>query len=85
MERSMSGEPESLMLVFLRRLDVKMDGLAEAVADLKHRMTAVEIQLGSMASTEQSHYASLALRLDRHEARLERIERRLDLVDGPAA
>ena len=81
----MSDQPDNLMLVFLRRLDVKMDGLVQDIAELKHRMTAVEIQLGSMASTEQSHYASLALRLDRHETRLERIERRLDLVEGPPA
>jgi hypothetical protein len=81
----MSDQPDNLMLVFLRRLDAKMDGLVQDVAELKHRMTAVEIQLGSMASTEQSHYASLALRLDRHETRLERIERRLDLVETPAA
>jgi hypothetical protein len=81
----MSDQPESLMLVFLRRLDAKMDGLVQDIAELKYRMTAVEIQLGSMASTDQSHYASLALRLDRHEARLERIERRLDLVEAPTA
>jgi hypothetical protein len=80
----MSDQPENLMLVFLRRLDAKMDGLVHDVTDLKHRMTAVEIQIGSMASTEQSHYASLALRLDRTDARLERIERRLDLTEAPA-
>jgi len=79
-----SDQPENILLVFLRRLDAKMDGLAQDIADLKHRMTAVEIQLGSMASTEQSHYASVALRLDRQDARLERIERRLDLTDAPA-
>lgn len=61
-----------------------MDSLSQDIADLKHRMTAVEIQLGSMASTEQSHYASLAMRLDRHDARLERIERRLDLAEASA-
>ena len=80
----MSGEPENLLLVYLRRLDVKMDGLVEDVRDLKQRMTAVEIQLGTIVSTEQSHYASLAARLDRHDARLERIERRLDLADAVA-
>ena len=80
----MSAEPENLMLVFLGRLDVKMDGIVHDIADLKHRTTAVEIRLGSMAATEQSHYASLAIRLDRHDARLERIERRLDLADVPA-
>jgi len=48
-------------------------------------MTAVEVQLGSMASTELSHYASLVTRLDRHDARLERIERRLDLAEASAS
>jgi hypothetical protein len=81
----MSDQPENLMLVYLRRLDAKMDSLAADIADLKQRMTAVEIQLGSMASTEQSHYASLAMRLDRHDARLERIERRLDLAEAPVS
>jgi hypothetical protein len=80
----MSDDPENLMLIFLRRLDGKMDGLIQDVADLKLRMTAVEILLGAMAATEQSHYASLATRLDRHDGRLGRIERRLDLAETPA-
>jgi hypothetical protein len=78
----MSDQPENLMLIYLRRLDSKMDSLAQDMTDVKHRMTAVEVQLGGMASTEQSHYASLATRLDRHDARLERIERRLDLAEA---
>jgi len=78
----MSDQPENLTLIFLRRLDSKMDSLSQDIADLKQRMTAVEIQLGSIASTELSHYASLAMRLDRHDARLERIERRLDLAEA---
>jgi hypothetical protein len=81
----MSDQPENLTLIFLRRLDSKMDSLAQDFADLTHRMTAVEIQLGSMASTEQSHYASLAMRLDRHDARVESIERRLDLAEASAS
>jgi len=81
----MSDQPENLTLIFLRRLDSKMDSLSQDIADLKHRMTAVEIQLGSMASTEQNHYGSLAMRLDRHDARLERIDRRLDLAEASAS
>jgi hypothetical protein len=81
----MSDQPENLTLIFLRRLDSKMDSLSQDIADLKHRMTAVGIQLGSMASTEQIHHASLAMRLDRHDARLERIERRLDLAEASAS
>ncbi|MEC8793985.1 MAG: hypothetical protein VXX53_09315 [Pseudomonadota bacterium] len=38
----MSIEPENLVLEMLRRLDGKVDRLAEDVADLKTRMTAVE-------------------------------------------
>jgi hypothetical protein len=36
-----------------------------------------------MASRERSHYASLATRFDRHDAGVERIERRLDLAEAP--
>jgi len=50
----MSDQPENLMLVFLRRLDAKMDGLIDDVRDLKHRMTTVEQQLGGLAATESA-------------------------------
>jgi outer membrane murein-binding lipoprotein Lpp len=80
----MPDDPENLVLVFLRRIDAKVDRLGEDVQDLKHRMTTLEQQVGALAATEASHYAGLASRLDRVEARLDRIERRLDLVDAPA-
>lgn len=80
----MSDQQENLTLIYLRRLDSKIDSLSQDIADLKHRMTAVEVQLGSMASTGLSHDASLAMRLDRHDARLGRIERRLDLAEVSA-
>ena len=68
----MTPEPENLVLEMLRRLDGKVDRLAEDVADLKTRMTAVEEGL-----------AGVNRRLDRVEARVERIERRLDLAGAP--
>ena len=68
------------MLVYLSRLDTKIDGLIADVRDLKHRMTAVEIQLGQLTATESSHYASTALRLDRIEVRLDRLERQADIL-----
>jgi phage shock protein A len=80
----MSDEPEDIVLVFLRRLDAKMDRLGEDLTDVKHRLTALEIQVAQLTSTEASHYASTASRLDRLEARIERIERRLDLIATPA-
>ena len=65
----MSDEPDSLILVYLRRLDVKMDVLSADMRDVKQHLTALEIQ-----------YVSLATRLDRLDARMERVERRLDIV-----
>ncbi len=71
----MSGQPDNLMLVFLQRLDTKMDWVLEEVQDLKLRMTTVEIQVSQQVATESSHYVSLATRLDRIEGRLDRLER----------
>lgn len=79
----MSDEPENLMLIFLRRLDAKMDRVLEDVGDARHRLTTLEIQVSQLTSTEASHYAGTAQRLDRVEQRLDRIERRLDLVVTP--
>ena len=79
----MSDEPENLTLIFLRRLDAKMDRVLEDMGDLRHRLTTLEIQVSQLASTEASHYAGTAMRLDRVEQRLDRIERRLDLVATP--
>ncbi len=75
----MSDQPENLTLVYLRRLDGKMDQVIESLGDLKRRVTALEIQVGNLAATEMSHYANTNLRIDHLESRLERIERRLDL------
>ena len=43
------------MLVYLRRLDSKMDMVIESLGDLKRRVTALEIQVGNLATTEMSH------------------------------
>ncbi len=67
----MVDEPESLMLVMLRRIESKLDRVIDDVQDLKVRMTAVEEAL-----------VGVHRRLDRLEVRVERIERRLDLVDA---
>lgn len=65
----MTEEPENLMLVYLRRLDSKMDRLIDDVSDLKSRMTGVEEAV-----------AGQSRRIDRVESRLDHIERRLDLA-----
>jgi len=68
----MAAEPDSLVLVYLRRIDEKVDRLTAVVHDLKSRMTALEENL-----------AGVQRRIDRLELRVERIERHLDLVDTP--
>ena len=68
----MAEEPDNLTLVYLRRLDQKMDRVLEDVQDLKVRMTHVEEGL-----------AGVNRRLDRMDTRPDKVERRLELVDGP--
>ena len=67
----MMPEPDNVALVYLRRIDEKVDRVIEDVRDIKFRVTNLkEGQAG-------------ILRLDRVDARLDRIERRLDLVELP--
>jgi hypothetical protein len=51
-----------------------------AVRDFKHRLTTLELQVTNLASTESSHYAGLAIRMDRTDDQLDRIEQRLEIV-----
>ena len=68
----MVDEPDNLILQLLRRVDAKIDRMAEDIQDLKLRMTHVEEGL-----------AGVNRRLDRLELRVDRIERRLELADAP--
>jgi hypothetical protein len=65
----MSGEPDNLVLVYLRRLDEKIDRLIGDVQDLKHRVALIDGQMASI----RGDMAAMSLRTDR-------IERRLDLA-----
>ena len=68
----MTGQPDNLMPVYLRRIDEKVDRLRDDVREPKGRMAAVEENL-----------AGVHRRIDRVELRIERTERRLDLADAP--
>jgi hypothetical protein len=65
----MSDEPDSLVLVCLRRLDTKMDGLAADMVEVKERLGLLEAQ-----------YSSISRRTDRVSGDLEQIKRRLDIA-----
>ena len=69
---TITDAPDSLALPYLRRIDENADRLTVDMQDLKHRMTALEIQVAGQSA-----------RLDRIEVRLDRIERRLELAPAP--
>jgi hypothetical protein len=68
----MADEPDNIVLIYLRRIDEKLDRVVDDVRDLKVGVTGLEEGL-----------AGVNRRLDRADARLDRIERRLDLVELP--
>ena len=69
----MSGEPENIVLVYLRRLDAKMDRVIEEVQDVKQRLSALQIGQARLRQDVAELYSSYA----------GVIERRLDLVEPP--
>jgi len=80
----MADEPENIFLVYLRRLDEKMDGVAGDLRDVKDRLSALEIgqagifrQAAALAETD----ARLQASFDRLRDEIGRIKRRLDLGD----
>ncbi len=76
MERQMSDAPDNLMLVYLRRIDEKLDRLADSVADLSRRVTSLETKVALL----HGDFAAQSERIDRVVLRLDRIERRMDIV-----
>jgi chromosome condensin MukBEF ATPase and DNA-binding subunit MukB len=68
----MADDPDNLVLVYLRRLDEKVDRIGDDVRELKGRMTALEESV-----------VGVQRRMDRLDLRLDRVEKRLDLADLP--
>jgi L-rhamnose isomerase len=68
----MAESPDNLVLVYLRRLDEKVDLVIDRLHEPTNRVGMLETQ-----------YASLSNRLDRIDVRLDRIERRLELTPIP--
>jgi hypothetical protein len=67
----MTDDVANLILERLRPIDAKLDTVIDETRELRLRVTAIEVQIGATSS-----------HLDRLDARVARIERRLDLVDG---
>ena len=81
----MTDETSSLILEHLRHIRARVDGLAEGMTELKHRMTALEGAMGlvkrEVAFGDETD-ARQQVTLDRLAERIERIERRLELSDA---
>ena len=73
------NKPENIPLVYLRRIDEKVDRVAADIQDLKGRVTSVEERLAGV----ELPIAGTNRRIDRVEERLDRIEKRLDLTEAP--
>lgn len=72
----MGGESDNLILVYLRRVHEKLDRLALAVGDLGRCVTSLETKVVLL----HGDFAAQSERIDRIEVRLDRIERRLEVV-----
>jgi outer membrane murein-binding lipoprotein Lpp len=72
----MADEPEKLVLVYLRRLDEKMDRVLGDIQDLKHRVTSLERQAADM----RVDMVAMSTCMNRIEMRLDRMECRSDLA-----
>jgi hypothetical protein len=85
----MSDTPDNNVLDYLReqfsRTNLKLDDLRADMAEVKQRLTTVEIQVGNLSGAESSHYGQTMQRLGRIVGDIARIKIRLDLVEAPAA
>ncbi len=63
------------------RLDVRVDRLHDDMMDVKVRLTQIDATIGNWAGT----IAIQSGRQDRFEARIELIEKRLELRDGSSS
>ncbi len=80
----MSDQPDNLVLVYLRRIDERLERMEADLQDVKRRLTALEESQARMhqdVAGVRGDYAGLQLRMDRFDDRLARIERRLDLTE----
>ncbi len=79
----MSDSSQNLVLEHLRHIHDAVDSLREDARELKHRLSAAELGLAGVrrevAALAEAD-ALLGVRTDRFEDRLERIERRLDIL-----
>lgn len=75
----MADEPINLVLEHLRAMRADMTAMRDELREVKARLTAVETVLITLAGS----MVRMQHTLDAHGDRLERIEKRLGLIDEP--
>jgi hypothetical protein len=72
------AETDNIVREYLRHIRGAIDGLRDDMCEVKPRLGILENRHANL----EIQYASVSNRLDRRDARIERIERRLDLTDA---
>jgi tetrahydromethanopterin S-methyltransferase subunit G len=72
----MTDEPDSLVLRYLRKLDEKIDRIDERQQETNGELRSIKTHMSAFLQSELAQDGSLASIL----ARLDKIERRLDLT-----
>jgi hypothetical protein len=80
----MTGETENLILEHLRLLRSGQEELLSEVSEIKKRLTTIDGSL-ALVRTDIAQLHTMYAGLNRRMDRVERIERRLDLVEEPQA
>ncbi|MBV8845306.1 MAG: hypothetical protein JO307_21065 [Bryobacterales bacterium] len=79
--------PDNLVLRYLRRIDARLDEHGHKFDDIIFRLERLEREVaGTRRDIANLHedWVGMTRRLDNFDQRLQRIERRLDLVEEPA-
>ncbi len=80
----MTDNVENLVLEHLRHIRNRIDRVADTVDDIKSRLTSLEITTAGIRRDLAHMYGDIVeqhVRVDQLTARIERIERRLDLAN----
>jgi hypothetical protein len=75
---------DNLVLEHLRAIRGDLATLTDRIDDLSRRVTALETETRQGLASVQLNLANQSMRLDGFEARMARIERRLNIADAPA-
>lgn len=81
----MSDAPDNIFLVYLRRLDEKLDRVIQIQGDHGSRLTRLELGLAGVRrdqAQDAERVAHVEARIDQVFERLDRIDKRLGLIEA---